>query len=502
MADRKKPEQKYSAKQLREIFKTGFEGESSFAIIEEGNPFLFQCYEKKYYAFLRNLCHGGGGYPDTTTRIEFPKKDEFNDVKDSDIPVLVMGYDEKQDVFVCWEPKKSKARLNEKGYVSFFARKPVQESVSDGVILASFLENKDAFIAVKRKNLPLFIKFLDFFPSGPVPFIWNPENIDDYEEESSEESFVPQSNYVDTNEQIIFYGVPGCGKSDRLLKKLAEKKIPQNRTQRVVFHPDYSISDFVGQILPTTKNKKVIYDFQPGPFSEILYEAYHNPTNSYALIIEEINRGNAAAIFGEIFQLLDRKIDDKKAEGVYGKGWSDYFVNNENLRKYLNLPPKEGVRLPPNLSIFATMNTSDQNVFLLDNAFQRRWNMELIKNTLKSSSAQYTIPIEGLDCTWGKFRDEINLLILQASAEAGLSSLEDKRLGAWFVQADKDGSISKKLFSNKVLKYLWDDAFKSDRQVLFENSIQKSFDDIVEDFERGKTIFKNSFIENITSKNP
>ena len=498
MAKRKKPKQKFSAKKLSEIFASGFENESGFEILQEGNPFLFKYKEKKYYAFLRNLCHGGGEYPANTTRIEFPEKDEFIEVKESKVPVLVMGFDAKQDVFVCWEPKKSKARLNEKPYVSFFARKHVQDLVSNGIILASFLENKDSFIVVKRTDLPLFMKFLDFFPSGPVPFAWNSEDVEE-EDDDTEDVFTPQDNYVKTYEQTIFYGVPGSGKSNKITEKLGELKIPKERTTRVVFHPDYSSSDFIGQILPKTKQKKVIYEFQPGPFAEILCEAYHDPANSYVLIIDEINRGNAAAIFGDVFQLLDRKNEKSKPEGVYKEGWSDYFINNENLRKLLKLPKKEGVRLPPNFSIWATMNTSDQNVFSLDNAFQRRWNMELISNNnLKPNNNQYKAKIEKLDCMWGVFRDVINSMIVESSAESGLSSLEDKRLGAWFVQGDKNNIISKKVFSNKVLKYLWDDAFKMDRPLLFKNALKKSLDDIIEEFDsKGESIFQDSFVEKI-----
>lgn len=307
--------------------------------------------------------------------------------------------------------------------------------------------------------------------------------------------------------QKIFYGVPGCGKSTMLKAELPLLKVSEPHTKRVVFHPDYSFADFVGQILPESDEKGDIkYKFKAGPFTEILHDAYNDQGNAYALIIEEINRGNAAAIFGEVFQLLDRKREGSKADGEngkYGYGWSDYSVHNENLRKWVGFPEKEGVRLPPNLSILATMNTSDQNVFSLDNAFQRRWNMQLVSNKLSEDSDQYKMNIEGVaGICWGKFRSEVNLKITQSAAESGLSSLEDKRLGAWFILADKPNNlVSKDLFSNKVLKYLWDDAFKMERSALFRDCQEKTLEDVIDDFKaKNLEIFTEDFVAKLGTK--
>lgn len=307
---------------------------------------------------------------------------------------------------------------------------------------------------------------------------------------------VKPDSYVKTQEQIIFYGVPGSGKSTKLKEKLSLLKIPQARTKRVVFHPEYSSADFIGQILPETDEKEnVFYRFKEGPFTEILSKAYADPNNSYALVIEEINRGNAAAIFGEIFQLLDRKGKKKDPESIYGEGWSDYYISNKYIKTSIGLGQEEDVRLPPNLSLFATMNTSDQNVYTLDNAFQRRWNMQLVPNTLKPEDPQYKIRIEGTNVSWGKFRDVVNKQIVAVAAETGLSSLEDKRLGSWFVKADDENTVSKELFSNKVLKYLWDDAFKMSKDSLFSDCAEKTFEDIVETFSKsGFSVFIPEFV--------
>lgn len=301
-------------------------------------------------------------------------------------------------------------------------------------------------------------------------------------------------------EQIILYGVPGCGKSHKVQLMLDEWEIPEERTRRVVFSPDYCSADFLGQILPTDVNGSVRYEFKPGPFTEILRKAYHDQTHEYALVIEEINRGNAAAIFSEVFQLLDRL---KAPKGQYCAGWSEYCVHNDILQSYVGFPDGEGVRLPPNLTLLATMNTSDQNVYTLDNAFQRRWDMRLVSNKLDENSDQYKSPIEGLDCSWGKFRDEVNRIIVSSSASTGLSSLEDKRLGGWFVEADDSGEIPKDTFAYKVLKYLWDDALKMDRPSLFKNGLERTLEDVIEDYKDnnlGPAIFIDSFIEALTAK--
>ena len=345
--------------------------------------------------------------------------------------------------------------------------------------------------------------------------------------------------------QIIFYGVPGCGKSHQIsemLKDSSQFKIDSEEEQivRTVFHPDYTNSDFVGQILPQVNDTKIEYNFVPGPFTKILSRAYNHSENQYVLIIEEINRGNSAAIFGEIFQLLDRikegkttteKLNDGSIN-TYGEGWSDYFFMNDEVNSYIlkeaNLREGEtsaqingiqfsantGIRLPPNLSILATMNTSDQNVFTLDNAFQRRWNMEYIPNKVDTSDTdtfkgavknQYESTIGETGVKWGLFREVVNEGI--ANPENSFSNAEDKQLGLFFIQVDGDieksaGKIKAEEFSNKVLKYLWNDIFKRDKSPLFKvdgDDGIKTFGDLLEKF-KGENAFEKCFNDDIVSK--
>lgn len=322
-------------------------------------------------------------------------------------------------------------------------------------------------------------------------------------------------SFIDYNfSQIIYYGVPGSGKSHKIDE--ATKDLPDEQKMRVVFHPEYTNADFVGQILPSNTSGTISYQFKPGPFTKILRRAYLNPSKKYYLIIEEINRGNAAAIFGDVFQLLDRITDGKGETNSgysYGNGWSRYSIENEFINWYirenlyadinhklqneddgiakksvdesqkaieigeLHFSALTGIRLPPNLSLYATMNTSDQNVFTLDNAFQRRWDMQLVPNECNDTNQlNATITVNNQSITWKNFQQTINAVIGEKSNEGGLSSMEDKRLGCWFVKAE-NGKINANVFADKVLKYLWDDAFKFYHQEMFKGGI-KNFEEL------------------------
>ena len=310
-----------------------------------------------------------------------------------------------------------------------------------------------------------------------------------------------------TPSQIIYYGVPGCGKSNKIREKL--KDVPEKNKVRVVFHPEYTNAEFIGQILPKV-NDHVTYEFTPGPFTQIIKRAYLNPNEQFYLVIEEINRGNAAAIFGDTFQLLDRlKAGETDSLGndpanaavnTFTEGWSQYFVQNDDVNVYIRKATKKAdgsyeekndgepigeieindihfnantaIRLPPNLSILATMNTSDQNVFTLDNAFQRRFDMGLVRNefdlTKPAVNAQYNAEIDDTGIKWGQFWGWINAKI--TATLKGLSSTEDKRLGVWFV-SNVGGIIDDKIFAEKVLKFLWDDVFKFKRPQIFAKDV-------------------------------
>ena len=251
---------------------------------------------------------------------------------------------------------------------------------------------------------------------------------------------------------------------------------------------DYTNTDFVGQILPIVDGDKVTYQFNPGPFTLALAQAIRNPNEKVALVIEELNRGSAPSIFGDIFQLLDRK-----------NGISEYPITNINIIDYLN---KEfagqylfkDIKLPGNLFIFATMNTSDQNVFTLDTAFKRRWEFKKLINDFKDDhkfKGMYIPSLISLNVTWEELVNAINEYMLELTDNL---NNEDKQIGVYFV--DKTGmrkeetSLSSeedtKKFAYKVLEYLWDDVSKFARDKWFKEDI-KSLDQLVEEYLKSGT---------------
>lgn len=264
-------------------------------------------------------------------------------------------------------------------------------------------------------------------------------------------------------DNILLYGVPGCGKSHEIKTNYCDD---DNFMERAVFHPDYTYSDFIGQILPKiSADGKVTYEFEPGPFTRILEKAVNNE-GTYYLVVEEINRGNAPAIFGDIFQLLDR--DDN--------GESEYGISNEAIAEYVYKDKEKKVKIPGNLYILATMNTSDQNVFTLDTAFKRRWSMKHIENNIDECDfADQDVCESGI--SWGTFAKTINKLIIEVNAENLCN--EDNRLGAYFVKLNELRNPD--LFGEKVLMYLWNDAFKYDHERVFKSEY-RTLDELIDGF--------------------
>lgn len=377
--------------------------------------------------------------------------------------------------------------------------------------------NQASFIYIGLPDNPdkeTFENFVTYFDSRPY------QHSLDYSQNITPSSLKPAEQY----EQIIYYGVPGSGKSYKIDN---EKTFGASdvQKQKVVFHPDYTNADFVGQIVPKMKEigegeskKSVIeYSFKPGPFTTILRRALRDKSHQYFLIIEEINRGNAAAIFGDLFQLLDRGDD----------GWSCSPINNDDINFYVaseyefwessyseshqydaesvNCPNgmetfcrNSGLRLPPNLSIYATMNTNDQNVFTLDNAFNRRFKSEYISNKedpkIKKHREQYNLKIGETGIYWGAFRNLVNEKII----ESGFANAEDKQLGLFFIKEESNAEeIDTRAFADKVLKYLWHDVFKRDRDIFNSENISK-FEDLIENF-NGKDAFEKCFANDFTS---
>lgn len=304
----------------------------------------------------------------------------------------------------------------------------------------------------------------------------------------------------------IIFGAPGTGKS-HLLEQQRGEHFDGGHYERVTFHPNYSYSQFVGTYKPVKKDKDdITYSFVPGPFVRVLAKAMQNPSENFLLVIEEINRANVAAVFGDVFQLLDRD----------GTGKSEYPIDaSEDLKNYLE---EQGVALedgkiaiPANMYIWATMNSADQGVMPLDAAFKRRWEFEYIGiDENESQVANYEIPnvrdSEGnfAFMRWNDFRKALNGKLKNLS---GASVNEDKLLGPFFIsrnclataKENPDGFIT--LFKSKVLMYLYEDVCKMNPSALF-SGIDKNgrlhYSDVCAAFdEKGIEIFGADFLEKV-----
>ena len=392
---------------------------------------------------------------------------------------------------------------------------------------------KKVFVFEENPNIFTKSNYLGFLGSTKSLF-----ELDDFESQERDggisteqidssiiDETIDESTRVITGRNILLYGVPGSGKS-----WIIEHEYCKEGTivERLVFHPDYTNADFIGQILPVVDpvDKMVTYEFTPGPFTNILRDAYKNPTVPYVFIIEEINRGNAPAIFGDIFQLLDRTVENKNVDGItYSRGTSEYGITNENIAKIVYNDEKHKVRIPSNLSILGTMNTSDQNVFTLDTAFQRRWSMRLIENNFDNVRLSLAnAKILDTKVTWKKFCETVNKIIVGNSAK--MASAEDKRLGVYFIHENdlkfdekalpmgdykntldelndllkaesenmldqlqksrleelREAILHNRLFPEKVIKYLWDDAFKFNHEALFDTETMDSLEKVIRTF--------------------
>ena len=351
--------------------------------------------------------------------------------------------------------------------------------------------NLDDYFAIKKKTqtqyilyyLPKDIVISRFFTmASSDQFLYIPEE-------------VQKGSITLISRQIIFYGAPGTGKSHKIKEVLGEyegcpenKKVPKSNIFRTTFHPDSDYSTFVGAYKPT-KGKKplyglngghtvrlndgkddldediITYKFVPQAFLNAYIQAYRKPKENVYLIIEEINRGNCAQIFGDLFQLLDRDRIGKSEYTIKADAELKTFLENE-LGEGSEAIKDGELCLPPNLYIYATMNTSDQSLFPIDSAFKRRWDWEY--EPIKYKNTDWVIDIEGLRYRWSDFQKEVNTRILKDTGS------EDKMLGDYFVNPSAK-VISYDLFRNKILFYLWNDVCKDGDADIFPPAEDFSF---------------------------
>lgn len=386
---------------------------------------------------------------------------------------------------------------------------------------------KDDFIVLKReettwkeKDLPVvYAKFevikKDFrdYERYLQLCVKNPPKQQGYmtvnvESEHEEDIFLADATDIKTEKEdynLIFFGAPGTGKSSAANKL---QKINQFETFRTTFHPESDYYSFVGSYKPTSdSNQKISYSFVPQVFLKAYLYAWTHPQKNVCLIIEEINRGNCAQIFGDIFQLLDRN---------YSDGFSKYAIDiDDDCASYIKsyfakLDEKNGndslsslyrqricslaniieddfcfekMILPGNLYLYATMNTSDQSLFPMDSAFKRRWKWKYIPIEYAMVDA-VTIKLSCGNYSWAEFLRRVNSRIVE------ITQSEDKQLGQFFIPIAKDNIIKESEFRDKVLFYLWNDIYKDEygtASTIFkvtdtsDNDEQISFADLFED---------------------
>ncbi|MEG4055073.1 MULTISPECIES: restriction endonuclease [unclassified Microcoleus] len=322
--------------------------------------------------------------------------------------------------------------------------------------------------------------------------------------------------------QKILFGSPGTGKSYQI-REIARDKLgipldDTTHTVKTVFHPEYTYADFMGKLLPLTQGNSVIYKFYPGHFIRILGMAYQGlidgKKDHYLLVIDELNRGNAAAIFGTVFQLLDRESD----------GWSSYEVDisemelvglleamrlkpiiqdgtieikqektkipcedfcqrrkqelaseNPDGSRVFSLLQQRRINIPYNLSILATINTSDESIYYLDSAFKRRWGWEYVKAPV-GKFVDLSIPKELLNVKlvsdgkqigwWSEYLYYIvGINELIKSNYQVIRRIEDKQIGWWFIKPE-NGKVELSEVKDKLMFYLWDSVFARDKRPL------------------------------------
>lgn len=252
--------------------------------------------------------------------------------------------------------------------------------------------------------------------------------------------------------QKIYFGAPGCGKSHSVAEYINNNPGIDFRT---TFHPDSDYSTFVGAYKPKKVSGILTYEYIPQAFTKAYCKSWKNPDIPVYLVIEEINRGNCAQIFGDLFQLLDRF-----------DGYSEYPIDADtDLKDYLEVELRrldvdevdgsEGIDngklcLPKNFHILATMNTSDQSLFPMDSAFKRRWAWEYVPIDPDNEKSQFTITIGDKTYKWSSFLKEANKRIHK------LSDSEDKQMGNFFIKSDIDVDE----FKSKVMFYLWSEVCK------------------------------------------
>lgn len=388
---------------------------------------------------------------------------------------LADGDDKLTTIFYTSPNLATESDLTQGGSVRFF-KEPLFQLDGNYYYLSNQWTNTPTG---SRLDLNVFKKIIEkFYPEFKIT----------YEEGKyflkSSESVIQHSVQGGVNQ--IYYGAPGTGKSHTIDNILNGKK-----SSTVVFHSDTQFTDFVGCLKPSMDDVNVIYSFRPGPFINALVSALKNPSDPTFLVIEEINRAPAAAVFGEIFQLLDRNSD---GNSKYGITPSDPDVINYIERELGYKLPNAQIKLPSNLSILATMNSSDQAVMAMDTAFKRRWKFKYVP-------LNFGVCANGLfkinqgrairDVTWKDFAITINKIL------SDLMIPEDRHLGPFFLSNNDllNEQTTKESLTGKLFMYLWDDVLRhGNRPEVFLDDIN-TYGELNTRFYKDQQVFSDKFFD-------
>ncbi len=354
------------------------------------------------------------------------------------------------------------------------------------------LDNSEKKNNTKRSAIKKYLQYLIATKEDYMPLIFNTDIKTKYE-----------------RNRIVF-GAPGTGKSYGL-KNDCEKLMADTvgTYERVTFHPDYTYSQFVGTYKPVmdVDGKSIRYDFVPGPFMRVYVDALKSGRTDapqpHLLLIEEINRARVAAVFGDVFQLLDRDDD----------GVSEYEIQaSEDIRRYLakelggTADNYKKIRIPNNMFIWSTMNSADQGVFPMDTAFKRRWNFEYLGINENEEQIQNVgkilLPGSEEPIEWNALRKAIN----DKMSSSDFKINEDKLMGPFFlakrvIASDENGLIIdadgfSDAFKSKVIMYLYEDAVKQGKHRFFEGCDSSKYSSVCEAFDEiGIGIFGPTFRE-------
>lgn len=381
--------------------------------------------------------------------------------------------------------------------------------------------NGTSMAFVKRN---VFDKYLEYFDNRPYlgEGVYKADKIEYRDGEWLKGKTLLPADYPCN---LLIHGAPGTGKSSMIQKYFETQNIDENHYQRVTFYEDYSYGAFVGSYKPIMdtvskdvsissnsndyngeiQGKQVVYEFVPGPFSQILLKAYlqiitkESDIENYYLVIEEINRAKAASVFGDMFQLLDRKNGTSIYETTPGAEFLKWF--NDSISMITgNDSNIKSLKIPPNMYIWATMNSSDQGVFPLDTAFKRRWgyiykDVNAVSNKIIKLIKVDDVALNSADYDWDNFRKGINIFIGKHFDEdkcigPGYFSEEEMEYIAKYTEAVINGDETSDLNNplvDKLFSYLRQDVFRNNPKMFFEDSFT-SMSDIRQAVKKGKKL--------------